>query len=288
MTNSDAGITREFLGINWFSKKDEILSLNNIVNEKIKVFVSDSKKNGSELPPEVAYVLAGHYVVYKRRWTWIPLILMIFSLYLVLLNLKSPITIILAAFFSYMWYDFFSGTLHITLDNPSFISLPLLGEPCLEFQWHHHIPLDICSKSFLEVCGDLNVAICLVALVYWVPYIGLGLTSSTALTLIGSKILMAYFGQLCHCMSHTPKHRRPKWVCTLQDAGLMISPVAHNKHHKSYDGSFCIGSGICNPLFEWILKNISSNKWFWLVFFVSSLVFDVPIFNYIMTNCLGL
>jgi hypothetical protein len=67
----------------------------------------------------------------------------------------------------------------------------------------------------------------------------------------------------------------------------MISAKEHNNHHKTYDGSFCIGSGASNHLFEWIIQNVTSNKWFWSIFFISTLIFDVPVFNYFLTTFLG-
>merc|ERR1719376_1154381 len=60
---------------------------------------------------------------------------------------------------SYFWYDLYSGILHVVLDEPANISLPLIGQPCLEFQWHHFIPSDIAREHFLDVAGDLNIAI---------------------------------------------------------------------------------------------------------------------------------
>ena len=60
---------------------------------------------------------------------------------------------------SYFWYDLYSGILHVVLDEPANISLPFIGQPCLEFQWHHFIPSDIAREHFLDVAGDLNIAV---------------------------------------------------------------------------------------------------------------------------------
>ena len=43
------------------------------------------------------------------------------------------------------------------IDHPAFVNYPILGDGCLEFQWHHAIPQDICRKPFYEACGDLNL-----------------------------------------------------------------------------------------------------------------------------------
>ena len=114
---------------------------------------------------------------------------------------------------------------------------------------------DLCSKSFLEVCGDLNLPILLVWAVFTLPNetgfgipLGFGYRDPLAINLVVWKMLMSYFGQLCHSMSHMPATRRPSWVSALQDAGLMIHPKQHAQHHKTYDDKFCIGSGMWNPV----------------------------------------
>lgn len=271
--------------IRWGKEADEIDRLNSIVQEKVKKFVEESASTNKPLSAEVKAVLEGNHTVYRKRFTAFPVMMTIFGVCVILFNFSWVTPLAFVA--SFVWYDFFSGVLHIVLDNPDFINLPLLGQPCLEFQWHHHIPNDLSSKSFLEVCGDLNVVILILSTIYLAPMIGFEYRSPIALTLVGCKLIMSYFGQLCHCMSHTPVHKRPQWVIYLQDAGLMISPKEHGLHHQSYDGSFCIGSGLCNPALTWLLDNFTSNKWFWLAFFFVSIVADVPILNFLFTTVAG-
>jgi palmitoyl-[glycerolipid] 3-(E)-desaturase len=168
----------------------------------------------------------------------------------------------------------------VVLDNPDFIHITLLGPPCLEFQWHHHIPKDLASKSFSQTCGDLNVVVFILCTIYLVLF---HIRSSVGLCLVGFKLLMAYFGQYCHCMAHTQPSDRPFWVKFLQDNGVMISPVDHNVHHQTYDKNFCIGSGLCNPVIT-ALQHITENKWVWLVAFLLCSSMDVPVFNYLLTS----
>lgn len=146
---------------------------------------------------------------------------------------------------------------------------------------------DLTTKSFLEVCGDLNVVISILFVVYLVPNVGFSFRSPMALCLVGCKLLMAYFGQLCHCMSHTPPHLRPDWVTQLQNMGIMISAKEHNVHHKTYDDNFCVGSGICNPLIRFGRKYLTTNQWAWLGLFLVTLIADVPVFNYLLCNYAG-
>ena len=54
--------------------------------------------------------------------------------------------------------------------------------------------------------------------------VGFGYESPLALTFVSWNLLLAYFGQLCHSMSHMPAHRRPNWVAKLQSWGIMLDP----------------------------------------------------------------
>jgi hypothetical protein len=42
-----------------------------------------------------------------------------------------------------MWFsvDLFGAVLHVVLDTAAFVNFPLIGAGCLEFQWHHAIPV---------------------------------------------------------------------------------------------------------------------------------------------------
>lgn len=255
----------------------DIDKLNAIVNKKIKKFVADAATNNSSLSPEVAEVLNSKVPVYHKRYTWLPVIYTVFCVCKLLSEIVyNPLNVLGSVVFMFFWYDFFSGLLHIVLDNPEFISYPVLGTPCLEFQWHHHIPLDLSSKDFLQTCGDLNTVTTILGGIYF----GLLRLSSVGTCLASCKVLYAYYGQLCHCMAHTPVHRRSALVNTLQDWGFMVSPLEHGVHHKTYDDNFCIGSGVCNPAVTWCIKNLPTNKHFWLVAFLVCAVFDVAIFEH--------
>lgn len=135
----------------------------------------------------------------------------------------------------------------------------------------------------------VGILFCIYALpmaLYYTDAKGLGILNPTYLCLVGWKLLMAYFGQLCHCMSHMPLPHKPKWVVVLQDMGLMISTKEHNGHHKTYDDNFCIGSGMCNPLIAGFRK-VTTNKWIWLALFIFTLIADVPLVNYALVQCAG-
>lgn len=282
------GKSKSFLGICWTqSDGGDIGKLNYLVKQKLAKFTEDSIRTGKPLSIEIEAVLSGNIVVYKERWMWVPLVFSFASIITLVYHSTSPLTVLVAAIFSFLWYDFFSGVLHIVLDNPEFVKYPILCDPCIEFQWHHHIPSDLTCKPFLQVCGDLNLVMTIILTVYFSPYTGFRYHTPMVLCLVSCKVLMAYFGQLCHCMSHMPAQHRPNWVIFLQKNCLMISSREHMIHHNSYDGNFCIGTGACNGIISWCLKNVTSNKWCWLGLFLFSLFADVPIANYFFCNFLS-
>ena len=221
--------------------------------------------------------------VYKRRWIALPLTFGLLSMLTLLFHLwTAPVTCLVSMLVMFFYYDLLSGILHVVLDEPSFISLPLIGEGCLEFQWHHHLPDDIYSKSFLEVCGDLNLVLSIILVKDLLLFKGV---NPTALCLCAAKVLMAYFGQLCHCMCHAPRHCRPAWVTTLQELGLMLHPREHATHHAKYDDNFCIGSGMFNPFVKSLLP--MGGKWTWLGVFIALMVFDVHVMNRFLCSSFG-
>lgn len=292
-------------GIRWGKTPGEIDNLNRLVDAKCQYFKKESERTGAEMPPEVKWVLDNHKngsTVYKERVTTWPAVMTIVHV----LNLAYQTyynigwkAMAAVALFSFVQYDLFSGVLHVVHDNPLMIPLPVVGEPCLEFQWHHHIPQDLTSKSFLEVCGDLNMVTSLIFILYcnpWGPY--KMLESNIAMTIISSKLIMAYFGQLCHAMSHMPPHRRPDWISTLQKMGVMVSPKEHWGHHKNYDDNYCIGNGMWNPVLtpflkftNWLHIQLGSNEnissYCWLVGFLCMAVFDVPVAQFVFEKYLS-
>lgn len=290
-----AGVTN-VLTFNYSSQCEtdaiDVARLNDIVEKRSlklqKEFVSSTSKPRTPLEPEIQAVLkSGNFAVYVNRWNYLPVFYIVVCLYLIFSRGLSPAVNLSIMLLSYVFYDLYSGILHVVLDNPEFLDFPVLDKPCLEFQWHHQIPNDGATKSFIgQCCGDLNGTVAAVGSLFVAARYLFDFQSPIIDCLIGWKVLMAFGGQYCHAMSHTPSTKRPALVIFLQNNGFMISAVEHNKHHQDHDSNFCIGSGLMNPVITFMYKNIS-NKWIWLAALVFTSVMDVPIFNYIIQNCVG-
>lgn len=259
--------------------------LNDRVTKIVEREMAKAKRDNKPLPIDIEYSLKPKSVlwaglpIYENRFEPLTYFWAVMGLSTVTYFVveRGFLHLALYTVFMLLVYDFYSGMLHIVLDNPRNISLPLLGQPALEFQWHHYIPNDITSKSLAQACGDLNGAVIASAICYLLLAPCFEDKPSYA-GVVGLKVLMAYFGQFSHRSAHD--YRPTSGVKTLQNSGLIISAADHKIHHTApHDLDFCL-IGICNPLFDrmnkWF-KNEEFARWFWLTAFIAWTLLDVPL-----------
>ena len=257
------------------TRQQKIDRLNDRVEKITKKAILDAEKSGKPLALEFVHaqkkmttVTAG-YPVYQLRSALLVYIYAVGAVCLIIRGalMIHPLTTAMCFVAMIFGYDFYSGILHVVFDHPSNISLPLLGQPCLEFQWHHAIPYDIVQKDFVDVCGDLNMVVLILIPIYWSM---LDIQHSGVASVIGGlKLLMAYFGQYSHKSAHMVT--RATW---LQNHGLMISPKEHTAHHKPpHDTDFCL-IGVCNPLID-ALRGLTKDNRIWLLLFFIYSIFDL-------------
>lgn len=263
--------------------------LNLIVEKKTKAAVEESKKTGGPLSPEFVAgsrpksVLWAGVPIYEVRTGYLPFVYMAIASGMIAYGTShtSLATTLLCGIAMFVLYDFYSGILHVVLDCPANIALPVIGQPCLEFQWHHSIPDDIVRKPFVDVVGDLNV-VCFILMVIHITFSSKMCTDPVALTLTGFKLFMAYFGQFSHRSAHDVNGKNPV-VKALQKAGLMISTRNHQSHHKPpHDKDFCL-IGVCNPIFN-VARTAIPNDRVWLVLFTLWTFFDVKLATMTLTS----
>lgn len=190
----------------------------------------------------------------------------------------GPLCTIVCAVLSYVWYDFYSGLLHVMLDEPRNIPLPLLGQPALEFQWHHLIPSDIVRKDFIDVCGDLSVVVLILAVIH-MSWSSSFMTEPVAGLLTVMKLGMAYFGQYSHRDSHDSSLVAGSAGKRLQNLGLMISPKAHKSHHQApHDVDFCL-IGLCNPIMDVLHRSFGHMQYRWITVFLMVSIIDIKVMS---------
>jgi hypothetical protein len=163
-------------------------------------------------------------------------------------------------------YDLLSGFLHIVLDNPANLNMPILGQPCLEFQMHHHFPTDLVQRPFLDVLGDLNTVVSII--VAWNFFL-LDLSNPIVRHMAGLKIIMAYYGQFSHRSAHTPSSAKSKVLEGLRSLGLMIPLEKHRSHHRPpHDKDFCL-VGVANPVIDLLYNKVTRNRHVWMIGFAA-------------------
>ena len=162
------------------------------LNRRVDEIVAKARAVARE--PEIHILVAGDgALVYPNRIVWLPWVMGAVAGYLCTTapSLKGFLWMLPAM---YLGYDFYSGVLHVALDDPKNmqgIKSYILFQGCLEFQWHHAIPYDGASKPFIACCADLNI----IVLILMVLNCGLlGYTSGTRAALTGLKLFFAYFG----------------------------------------------------------------------------------------------
>jgi hypothetical protein len=260
----------------------KIMKLNervrNITNERI----AESEKKNGELALEFVHsqqpmtALTAGLPVYVIRSA--PLVYFYLALGVVLfvtgVTQLNPLVSLVCIATMFLGYDLYSGILHVVFDHPSNIALPVLGQACFEFQWHHSIPDDLVRKDFVDVCGDLNVVIGIISAINLLLLRDFVLTSSVAHVLCGTKIFMAYFGQFSHRSAHSVGSRLSAPAKWLQSKGFMISTKDHMEHHKApFDEDYCL-IGVCNPLID-AMRRVTHNNAAWLSLFFVWSIFDL-------------
>lgn len=129
-------------------RQQQIDTLNDRVKNLTEQAIATSKSSGKPLALEYVHAqqsmttLVAGTPVYQLRSAILVYLYSFLSAILVLVGvIQIPITTsALSMITIFIGYDLYSGILHVVLDHPSNIALPILGQPCLEFQWHHAIP----------------------------------------------------------------------------------------------------------------------------------------------------
>jgi hypothetical protein len=178
-------------------------------------------------------------------------------------ELSNPIYLLL--FINLIVEDFYSGILHIVLDEPENQNLIIIGSYAKLFQEHHIYPYIIYKKiKLLEQL--LEVKLLSVVCFIWAIIIGLYDNHIYEYTLNVLIItLYSIYGQWNHRNSHIPNNNNIfyKLCCYFK---LSITQNEHNKHHKTYDNNFSITTGWSNSIINYLYSKIK-NRFFYLFIF---------------------
>lgn len=251
------------------TRKDSYSDMNDWLNTLVRKRIAQAKLAGETMPEEMAWVAETNHAVYQRRFKPFVLIVLAVCVY-GLVQAPSLVALLVTLVGMYFYIDFYSGVLHVVLDNPRFIRLPLIGVPCVEFQWHHTFAYDISTRRLLDVWGDLNVLLLLKSVFLF----GICGFNPTTLMVAGVGYSWGYANQLSHRLTHTAPRRRPKLVTWLQQHRVLLPPAIHQIHHASYDQAFPVLNGHSRGLIQGMLR-IVPNGYPWLVLFLLLSAFDL-------------
>ncbi|KAH8059607.1 hypothetical protein JL722_5236 [Aureococcus anophagefferens] len=132
------------------------------LNDKVADIIERQRTGAKTAPPvELSHVVAADgALVYPNRYLWMVWVYSAVAIYLIC-QAPSPAAVLLGVSAMYLCYDVYSGVTHVNDDQRNLAGLKsyILFQGCLEFQWHHAIPVDITKKSFVACCADLNIVV---------------------------------------------------------------------------------------------------------------------------------
>lgn len=251
------------------TRKESYSNMNDWLNTLVRKRIAQAETDGEQLPEEMAWVSENDHSVYQRRFK--PFVLIVLGLCVYgIAQTQNPVALLATVVLMYFYIDFYSGVLHVVLDNPRFVRLPLIGVPCVEFQWHHTFAYDISTRRLLDVWGDLNVLLFAKSLFLF----GLCGFTPTAFMVAGVGYSFGYANQYSHRLTHTAPRHRSKLAVWLQEHRVLLPPAVHQIHHASYDQAFPVLNGHSRHLIQAMLRVVPNGFW-WLGLFLVLSAFDL-------------
>ncbi|MBW2510282.1 MAG: hypothetical protein JRE81_16755 [Deltaproteobacteria bacterium] len=251
------------------SRKESYSNMNDWLNVLVRKRIAKALADDESLSPEMAWVDEHHHEVYQKRFK--PFVFVVLALCAFgIAQTEEPLALLATFVFFYFYIDFYSGVLHVVLDNPSFVKLPLIGVPCVEFQWHHTFPYDISTRRLLDVWGDLNVLL----LVKSVFLFGVCGFTTTALMVAGVGYGFGYANQFSHRLTHSAPRSRPKIASLMQERRLLLPPRIHHIHHEDHTQAFPVLNGHSHGLIQAMLRVVPSGH-AWMLLFAGLTALDL-------------
>lgn len=175
---------------------------------------------------------------------WFFLASAIFGYFVVSTAAYSPWMIAFSAFIGWLAADFATGLVHWFGDRFFSNDTPVLGELFVfPFREHHTLPKKMTEHDFFELCGTSGVG---VGAMFTITHLVRGPQSDLISYSILFFGLFTFLTNQFHRWAHEEKVGPV--VKFLQNAGIILSPVSHEEHHKKYDKYYCVTHGHLNPI----------------------------------------
>jgi hypothetical protein len=154
--------------------------------------------------------------------------------------------------------DFVGGFVHWAFDTWGSVNVPVVGQTFIRsFREHHVDPKALARHDWREANGD-NCLATLPLLLYlslctitegWTRVLALEMNSTTYSYLLILTFFVMLTNQI-HKWAHMNPCDVPEFVKYCQRNGILLCPVKHNIHHKTFDTYYCITTGWCNKPLE--------------------------------------
>lgn len=147
--------------------------------------------------------------------------------------------------------DFLTGVVHWACDTWGSPHSRWLGPGLIHsFREHHRSPALMLRHDWLDINGGAAVA-SFSAFVLWAGAAGTGLSAQAGWGEIGLRafgvalLASSAFANQLHCWAHDPQP--PAAIEALQRFGILLSRVAHGRHHRApHLHGYCISTGWLN------------------------------------------
>ena len=156
-----------------------------------------------------------------------------------------------AGFIGYLLADLLTGTIHWFCDTFFSEKTPLIGSFIIfSFREHHTHPYLITEDKFIE--QDTTSFFLLLPALVGAVYSTKIYSQDLALFLLHSCLIGLSIGAFSTNLFHKWAHmdNPPRIVQKFQNMGLILNRERHKIHHANHDRSFCVTSGLLNPLLD--------------------------------------
>ena len=156
-----------------------------------------------------------------------------------------------AGFTGYLLADLLTGTIHWFCDTFFSEKTPLIGSFIIfSFREHHTHPYLITEDKFIE--QDTTSFFLLLPALVGAVYSTNIYSQDLALFLLHSCLIGLSIGAFSTNLFHKWAHmdNPPQIIQKFQNMGVILNHERHKIHHANHDRSFCVTSGLLNPLLD--------------------------------------
>jgi len=156
-------------------------------------------------------------------------------------------------FLGYILADFFTGAVHWFCDSFFSEKTPVIGNLIINpFREHHLHPLLITEDKFIE--QDTTSFFLFMPFLYHAVFIRNDYLENPNMIHIHLILIGLSIGTFCTNLFHKWAHQKNEnfIILRLQRSGLILSYDNHKKHHNNHSKSYCVTSGIMNPMLDYL------------------------------------